>query len=171
MGTEFDTDNLLRMDSVTQVTAIKDAVGAGVMSPNEGRGKLDLKPVNGGESPYLQQQNYSLEALAKRDAQDDPFAPANRQHRRRNHSQIKLHRNPNRRPPKGYHCADVYQRTEARRDGQPLALESLAAASVENSLYYHSGKGIFAPVSLGGGLIFDTGTLSAPGGGATRVWF
>jgi HK97 family phage portal protein len=76
MGTEFDTDNLLRMDSVTQVTAIRDAVGAGVMSPNEGRAKFELKPVTGGESPYLQQQNYSLEALAKRDAQADPFAPA-----------------------------------------------------------------------------------------------
>jgi hypothetical protein len=35
-----------------------------------------LKPVKGGKSPYLQQQNYSLEALAKRDAQDDPFKPA-----------------------------------------------------------------------------------------------
>ena len=76
LGTEFDTDNLLRMDTVTQVTAIQQAVGAGVMSPNEGRAKLELKPVAGGKSPYLQQQNYSLEALAKRDAQDDPFAPA-----------------------------------------------------------------------------------------------
>ena len=76
MGTEFDTDNLLRMDSVTQVTAIKEAVGAGVMAPNEGRAKFDLKPVKGGDQPYLQQQNYSLEALAKRDAQDDPFKPA-----------------------------------------------------------------------------------------------
>jgi HK97 family phage portal protein len=76
MGTEFDTDNLLRMDSIAQVTVIKDAVGAGVMSPNEGRAKLDLTPVAGGDQPYLQQQNYSLEALAKRDAQDDPFAPA-----------------------------------------------------------------------------------------------
>jgi HK97 family phage portal protein len=76
MGTEFDTDNLLRMDSATLVTAIKDAVGAGVMAPNEGRSKLELKPVTGGDSPYLQQQNYSLEALAKRDAQDDPFKPA-----------------------------------------------------------------------------------------------
>jgi HK97 family phage portal protein len=74
LGTEFDIDTLLRMDSTTQITAIRDAVGAGVMSPNEGRGKLDLKPVKGGESPYLQQQNYSLAALAKRDAQDDPFA-------------------------------------------------------------------------------------------------
>jgi HK97 family phage portal protein len=76
MGTEFDTENLLRMDSITLTTTIRDAVGAGVMSPNEGRSKFDLKPVTGGDSPYLQQQNYSLEALAKRDAQADPFAPA-----------------------------------------------------------------------------------------------
>ena len=52
-----------------------------------------------------------------------------------------------------------------------MALESLAAASVENSLYYHSAKGVFAPVALGGGLIFDVGTLSAPGGGATEYGF
>ena len=76
MGTEFDTENLLRMDSITLVTTIQQAVGAGVMSPNEGRAKFDLKPVPGGANPYLQQQNYSLEALAKRDAQDDPFKPA-----------------------------------------------------------------------------------------------
>jgi hypothetical protein len=63
------------MDSTAQVLFIKEAVGAGVMSPNEGRAKFDLKPVAGGENPYLQQQNYSLEALAKRDAQADPFAP------------------------------------------------------------------------------------------------
>jgi HK97 family phage portal protein len=75
LGTEFDIETLLRMDSVTLVTSIRDAVGAGVMSPNEGRSKLDLKPVDGGESPYLQQQNYSLAALAKRDTQADPFAP------------------------------------------------------------------------------------------------
>jgi len=75
LGTEFDTDNLLRMDSVTAITAIRDAIGAGVMAPNEGRARLDLKPVKGGESPYLQQQNYSLAALAKRDAQEDPFKP------------------------------------------------------------------------------------------------
>ena len=76
LGTEFDTENLLRMDTITLVATLRDAVGAGVMSPNEGRSKLDLKPVTGGDQPYLQQQNYSLEALAKRDAQEDPFAPA-----------------------------------------------------------------------------------------------
>jgi HK97 family phage portal protein len=77
LGTEFDTDNLLRMDSTSLVNVVKEAVGAGVMAPNEGRARFDLKPVAGGESPYLQQQNFSLEALAKRDAQADPFAPAN----------------------------------------------------------------------------------------------
>jgi len=74
LGTEFDTDNLLRMDSTTAIAAIRDAIGAGVMAPNEGRARLDLKPVAGGASPYLQEQNYSLAALAKRDAQADPWA-------------------------------------------------------------------------------------------------
>lgn len=76
---EFCTDGLLRMDTNSQITALRDAVGSGVMSPNEARAKLDLPPTTGGDGPYLQQQNYSLEALAKRDAQADPFgttAPA-----------------------------------------------------------------------------------------------
>ena len=46
------------------------------MAPNEARAKLDLPPVAGGASPYLQQQNYSLAALDKRDSLDDPFKPA-----------------------------------------------------------------------------------------------
>jgi HK97 family phage portal protein len=75
LGTEFDTDNLLRMDTTSLVNVVKEAVGAGVMTPNEGRAKFDLTPVTGGDSPMMQQQNYSLEALAKRDAQADPFAP------------------------------------------------------------------------------------------------
>ena len=62
--------------ALSLVNVVKEAVGAGVMSPNEGRARFDLTPVDGGESPYLQQQNYSLAALAKRDAQADPFAPA-----------------------------------------------------------------------------------------------
>ncbi|UIK05012.1 phage portal protein [Neorhizobium galegae] len=74
LGTEFDTDNLLRMDSVTQMDMLDKSKG--IMAPNEQRKRLDLKPVAGGDSPMLQQQNFSLEALAKRDAQDDPFGRA-----------------------------------------------------------------------------------------------
>jgi HK97 family phage portal protein len=73
LGTEFDIDNLLRMDSVTQMEVLDKSKG--ILTPNEQRAKLDKKPKEGGDSPMLQQQNYSLEALAKRDAQDDPFNP------------------------------------------------------------------------------------------------
>jgi phage portal protein BeeE len=75
-GTEFDLDDLLRMDTETKVKTAADSVGAGFLSPNEARARFNLGPTSGGESPYLQQQNYSLSALAKRDAQADPFAPA-----------------------------------------------------------------------------------------------
>lgn len=75
-GTEFDLDDLLRMDSATMMDTITKGIGAGVMKPNEGRSKINLPPVTGGDTPYLQQQNYSLEALNKRDTQEDPFKTA-----------------------------------------------------------------------------------------------
>ena len=43
------------------------------MAPNEARMKRNMPPVPGGASPYLQQQNYSLAALDKRD-RGEPFA-------------------------------------------------------------------------------------------------
>lgn len=73
LGVEFDTDALLRMDFKSQAEALKIAVTGALMSPNEARAALGLPPVAGGSTPYLQQQNFSLEALARRDAQDDPF--------------------------------------------------------------------------------------------------
>jgi HK97 family phage portal protein len=79
LGTEFDICDLLRMDEMTQINVAKEGVGAGIMKPNEARRRLNLKPVEGGDTPYLQQQNYSLAALNKRDTRDDPFgspAPA-----------------------------------------------------------------------------------------------
>ena len=72
-STEFDLDDLLRMDSATQVKTLNEAVGGGWMAPNEARKKRNLPAVKGGETPYLQQQNYSLEALNKRDSGADPF--------------------------------------------------------------------------------------------------
>lgn len=74
--TELDLDGLLRMDTAARYDAKNKAVGGGWMAPNEARHGENLKPVAGGESPYLQQQNYSLEALAKRDTQPDPFGLA-----------------------------------------------------------------------------------------------
>ncbi len=73
-GTEFDLDGLLRMDTATLYKANNDAVGGGWMKPNEARRRAGLAPVQGGDSPLAQQQNYSLAALAKRDSKADPFA-------------------------------------------------------------------------------------------------
>lgn len=74
LGTEFDLDGLLRMDSVTQMDVLEKAKGK--MTPNEQRKKLDLKPVAGGDTVYMQEQDHSLEALSKRDAGPDPFGTA-----------------------------------------------------------------------------------------------
>lgn len=73
---EFDLDNLMRMDTEARFTAKGIAVKDGWMKPNEARAGEDMQPVDGGDECYLQQQNYSLAALAKRDAKEDPFASA-----------------------------------------------------------------------------------------------
>ena len=75
-GVEFELEGLLRTDPLTRADTMEKRARAGVYAPNEQRRVENLPPVAGGASPYLQQQNYSLAALAKRDAQDDPFAPA-----------------------------------------------------------------------------------------------
>ncbi len=75
-GCELDLDGLLRMDQAAQYKTLGDGILAGLLKPDEGRAKLDLPPVPGGDAVYLQQQNYSLEALAKRDAKADPFGGA-----------------------------------------------------------------------------------------------
>ena len=62
------------MDSATQMDYLTKGTGGGIISPNEARAEIGLPPVIGGDSPLMQQQNYSLSALAKRDAKDDPFS-------------------------------------------------------------------------------------------------
>lgn len=77
LGTEFDIDDLLRMDTSTQINALAKAVGGSIMTPNVALKKQNMQPVTGGDTIYMQQQNYSLEALSKRDSQEDPFASKN----------------------------------------------------------------------------------------------
>ena len=73
-GVELDIDDLIWMD-----TANADRGGAagrrsGALSPDEAREKyFGLGAVPGGDTPYLQQQMFSLRALAERDA-DAPFS-------------------------------------------------------------------------------------------------
>jgi HK97 family phage portal protein len=73
-GTEFDIDDLIWLDTSTRTKAAADAIGSGAMAPNEARKKwFGLGSVKGGDTPYMQQQNFALSALAERD-QNDPFA-------------------------------------------------------------------------------------------------
>lgn len=71
LGTEFDLDGLLRMDSATQMDVLEKAKGK--LTPNEQRKRLNAPPVAGGDTVYMQEQDHSLEWLSHRDAQ--PIAP------------------------------------------------------------------------------------------------
>jgi len=73
LGVELDLDGLLRMDVAAQYETMVKAAGGAVLTPDEARQKLDQGPLPGGDTLYRQQQEFSLEALAKRDAKPDPF--------------------------------------------------------------------------------------------------
>lgn len=66
-GTEFDVDNLLRMDSITQMDVLEKSKGK--LTVNEQRAKLSVPPTTGGDTVYLQEQDHSLEWLSRRDAE------------------------------------------------------------------------------------------------------
>ena len=67
MGTELDLDGLLRMDAGTQMDVLEKSKGK--LTVNEQRKRLNAAPVTGGDTVYLQEQDHSLEWLARRDAQ------------------------------------------------------------------------------------------------------
>lgn len=69
-GFEFDIDGLLRMDSKTQVETLGEGVNKAIYSPNEARKKMNLKAVEGGDVPFLQQQNWPINMLAERTGEE-----------------------------------------------------------------------------------------------------
>jgi HK97 family phage portal protein len=76
-GTEFNLDDLMRMDSVSKNQAAATAISSGGMTINEARKKyFDLAPVLGGETPYMQQQYWPLSQLATRTIPEIPATPA-----------------------------------------------------------------------------------------------
>lgn len=66
LGVEFDVDNLLRMDSATQMEVLERA--RSVLTLNERRRKVDQKGIVGGDTVYMQEQDHSIAAIAARDA-------------------------------------------------------------------------------------------------------
>lgn len=75
-GFELDLENLLRMDSPTRYERNNKAVAGGWLAPNEARLKENLEPVTGGDSPMMQQQNWTLTQLAERKAPVDSSSVA-----------------------------------------------------------------------------------------------
>lgn len=66
IGTEFDLDNLLRMDTVTQMEVL--AKSKDTLTLNERRARLDRPAKPYGDTIYMQEQDHSAEAIAARDA-------------------------------------------------------------------------------------------------------
>lgn len=73
-GIELDLRGLMRMDSKSQVEVLTKASGGAFLTPDEARAEANRGPVEGGNTLYKQHQDYSIAALAKRDAKDDPFS-------------------------------------------------------------------------------------------------
>lgn len=77
LAVELDLNTLLRMDTAARYKSHSDAIAGGWMSPNEARQLENLEPVEGGDTPYMQQQNWSLASLAERPPPGStPPAPA-----------------------------------------------------------------------------------------------
>ena len=70
--TNLDVDGLMRMDATMQADILTKLVSGTVMKPNEARQRINLPRAKGGDAIYMQVQNYSLEALARRDERQDP---------------------------------------------------------------------------------------------------
>jgi HK97 family phage portal protein len=67
LGVEFERDDLAQMDSASLITAEKNANG--LKTVNESRFRLGLPKIAGGDTVYRQQQDFSIEALNRRDSE------------------------------------------------------------------------------------------------------
>lgn len=72
IGVQMDLDGLFRMDSKTKLETLGIGVTNKLYTINDGRKRLNLKPVEGGDTVYMQQQDYSLQAIHERD-QNSPL--------------------------------------------------------------------------------------------------
>lgn len=64
-GIDMDTDPLLRMDFQKRATVYGAMVKDGLAAPNEGRLQFNLPPLEGGDTIYMQQQDYPLDQVAQ----------------------------------------------------------------------------------------------------------
>lgn len=70
---EIDTNELFRGDMTKRYANYEKAIKASFMTINEARYLEDLPPLDGADTVYMQQQNFSLQAIYERD-KNDPFS-------------------------------------------------------------------------------------------------
>lgn len=74
-GVELDQQVLLNADTARQMEALGVGVTKGLVAPNEGRRRINLPPVEGGDMPLVQQQMVPVNLAASGEAagvQDEP---------------------------------------------------------------------------------------------------
>lgn len=69
-GVEFDLDNLLRMDTKSQIETLGAGIDKAIYASNEARKKINLRPVKGGDKPMLQQQMWPIDILSERPVEE-----------------------------------------------------------------------------------------------------
>src|SRR5690606_7647473 len=75
---ELDLEPLLRMDEGKRAEVATKLVGGGIETPNEGRLRFNRAPVEGGDTIYLQQQDFPIDQVRKNkivDANQNPIQP------------------------------------------------------------------------------------------------
>lgn len=63
LGVEMDIEPLIRMDEGKRADVAVKLVGGGVETPNEGRLRFNHAPLVGGDTVYMQQQDYPLDQI------------------------------------------------------------------------------------------------------------
>jgi HK97 family phage portal protein len=66
LGVQLDVMALMQMDTATQMETLSKGVRGGVLTPNEARAERGIAPLTGGDTVYLQHQDYPIEALYER---------------------------------------------------------------------------------------------------------
>lgn len=61
--TELELENLLRMDPATQAEVLSKLVQGSIKAINEARRDMNLQPLEGGDTVYMQQQDYPLDQV------------------------------------------------------------------------------------------------------------
>lgn len=74
MGVELDLEPLLRMDAGKQAEVHTKLTGGGIETPNEARLAFNLPPLEGGDTVYMQQQDFPLDQVRQNKITVEPEA-------------------------------------------------------------------------------------------------